>query len=503
VDRSEAATLCVDDLRVTSEEVDPAERLVDESTLTPKTLEHRLTPGDSLDVVVDVAQSIRPATTLAGGISFHRLGGWTGQPYNRAGDYTLHPKIEEAMRALRLPMTRFYAVGEEPFGLEAALDRAAALCARIGVPPETVPLELEAVQADADLPPETWARAVRYAQSKGYGFRLWEVGNEVYASLWGNKTAFPTPDDYLRHFIEVSKAVKSVDPDAHVGLSMNPGNVSWGSYLLKHAAGHYDFVVAHHYAGFGAQGDAFEDVALTLNDEALRGVLRLNALVDAYNPGRDVYQYDTEWGMHTLGPDGERADAIDRNANVFGAVHRGVRLIYYAREGMLRGASSWQMLCRVSQQGFGILAQDVPDQRFMLYWLYYYFNRHVGKSVIDFSGTAPFHRSDDPQYANAKPMPATPLLATLSADGQAVYLVAANGLWDTPVPFRATLTGFKGAGLDATVLSHDDPDGTPLLARKEDGVQTLPVEFSGNELTGILPPHSVVFIKVTGTPLAL
>ena len=90
--------------------------------------------------------------------------------------------------------------------------------------------------------------------------------------------------------------------------------------------------------GFGAHDHAFEDVALALNCQALEGVLRLNALIEAYNPGRGVYQYDTEWGMHSLGPDGERADYIDRNANIFGTVHRGVRLIYYAREGMLRAA---------------------------------------------------------------------------------------------------------------------------------------------------------------------
>ena len=495
-DLAAEATLYVDDVAVTAEPVDASERLVDEATLTPQPLEHRLEPGETLDVVVDVSRPVRPATKLAGGISFHRLGGWTGQPYDQAGEYTLHPKLEEAMRELRLPMTRFYAVGEEPFGLEGALDRAAEFCRRIGVPLDAVPLELESVHAGTSLPPEAWARAVRYAQSKGYGFRYWEVGNEVYAALWGNDTAFATPDDYVRHFVEVSKAVKGVDADAQVGLSMTRGNVRWGSYVMKHTAGHYDFVVSHHYAGFGAHDHAFEDVALALNYQALEGVLQLNALIEAYNPGREVYQYDTEWGMHSLGPDGEKADYIDRNANIFGTVHRGVRLIYYAREGMLRGASSWQMLNRVGAQGFGILAQEVPDQRFMLYWLYYYFNRHVGESVLGMTGTAPYYESAARQYADAPAGPATPLLATLSEDGRQVYLVMANGLWDTAVPFRVSLAGFQGRAVEAVVLSHDDPDGKPLLSRKEDGVRSLSVTLSGEELTGELPPHSMVFVSV-------
>ncbi len=81
-------------------------------------------------------------------------------------------------------------------------------------------------------------------------------------------------------------------------------------------------------------------------------------------------------------PDGKPADYEDRNANIIGTVHRAVRLIYYAREGILRGASGWQMLSALNGQGFGILSQQAPEQRFLLYWLYYYFNRHVGEWAL-------------------------------------------------------------------------------------------------------------------------
>jgi hypothetical protein len=39
------------------------------------------------------------------------------------GEYTLAPELETAIRDLRLPMTRFYGVGDEPFGVEAAIVR--------------------------------------------------------------------------------------------------------------------------------------------------------------------------------------------------------------------------------------------------------------------------------------------------------------------------------------------------------------------------------------------
>jgi hypothetical protein len=117
---------------------------------------------------------------------------------------------------------------------------------------------------------------------------------------------------------------------------------------------------------------------------------------------------------------------VDRNANIVGTLHRAVRLIYYAREGMLLGASGWQMLSRTGGQGFGILFPDAPEKQAMLYWLYYHFNRHVGEWVVDVEGTAPYHvpaRAEDRSFS----APMTPVLATLSQDGSTLDLILVNG----------------------------------------------------------------------------
>jgi hypothetical protein len=495
-DLQEERTLWVDDIVMTAEPVPEQDLLIDETALDWGPLNHCLQPGDRLEVTVDAARRIRPATRGAGGVSFHRLGGWTGQPYDRRGDYTLLPEMEEAIRQMHLPMTRFYAVGEEPFGLEGALDRAAELCGKIAVPAEAVPLEMEAVSADGSLTPDVWARAVRYVKSKGYGFRRWEVGNEVYAVLWGNDTAFATPDDYVAHLIAVSKAVKGVDPDALIGVSVHSDDMHWGNYVLKQAVGHYDFVVPHYYAGFGAREMPFEDVVLGLNYRTLDRVLQMKALVEAYNPGRDAYQYDTEWGLHSIGENGRRADYVDRNANIVGTMHRAVRLIYYVREGMLRGASGWQMLNRVGAQGFGILTQEAPDKRFMLYWLYYYVNRHVGEEVLSITGTAPWYEPPE-GTGGLEAGPVTPLVATLSEDGRSLYLIVANGSVTDAAPCTVHLDHFTPAGAEATVITSDDPNGKPLLEHKEDAVRPLPVEVAGGVLRCELPARSVSFITLT------
>ena len=235
-------------------------------------------------------------------------------------------------------------------------------------------------------------------------------------------------------------------------------------------------------------------MVLTGNYQILDEILQTERLLRLYNPGRDVYQYDTEWGLHSSGPQGERADNVRRNANIWGMMHRAVRLIHYLREDLLRGASSWEMFTYQGSPGFGFLAQDAPQRRSMNYWLYYYFNRHAGRWVLAIDGTAPYHEGSAGGRTYRGPL--TPVVATLSADAQQLYLVLANGSWQATVPARVTLRGFVPRRGTGVVLSHSDPDGDPFLARREDLVRDLSVEIQGQELTTVLPPHAVAFVAI-------
>lgn len=259
-----------------------------------------------------------------------------------------------------------------PLGVESAIDKVAEVCRRVGVAQEACVLEFEEQGASRKLSHESWAHGVEHALRQGYQFHHWEIANEPYASLWGKGGAFPTPDTFISHFKAVSHAIRAVDPRAQIGVDINSTQTRWGNFLLKQLAGDYDFVSPHYYCGANVHRLAFEDIVLTENFRMLDRALRIQALLRAYNGQRPVYQYDTEWGMICSTPDGRAADYEDRNANIIGTLHRAVRLIYYARENILRGASGWQMLSKLNGQGFGILSQDQPQKRFMLYWLYYW-----------------------------------------------------------------------------------------------------------------------------------
>jgi len=491
----EEKTLWIDDVAVTEQPSTREGRLVDFDHIEHAPLAHRLSPREDLAFTVDPTKRLKRATREAGGVSFHRVAGWTGVPYDKKGDYTLAPQLEQAIREMKLPMTRFYAVGDEPFGLEGAIDRAAEFLTKVGIPQDRTVLEFETQGATAKIAPEVWARGVRHSLDRGYGFRHWEIANEPYLGRSGS--AFPTPDSYIEHFKAVSRAIRQVHPAGQIGVAINHNSTAWGSYVLKQTAGSYDFVVGHYYCFVDLAKYRFEDVVLSANYRMLDEVLKVNALIRQYNPGREVYQLDTEWGMHCGGlirEKGERADYVDRNANIYGTLHRAVRLIYYAREDMLRGASSWEMFTRRDAQGFGILSREAPDQRFLLYWLYYLFSRHVGEWVLETDGIARYYRSE--QRGLSIDGPLTPVLATLSGDGKTIYLVIVNGSWERIIPARVTFQGFRVARATGVTLSNSDPDGKPLQARKDDAITELRLATSEQGLSFILPSHSANFITV-------
>jgi hypothetical protein len=408
-------TLWIDGVAV-SEIPAAGQPLLDPRQLEHELLNHRLKPGANLQIFVDAKKRIGPTTGRASGVSFHRIAGWGRHPYDEDGNPVLEPELVRAVAEMRLPMTRFYGVGDHRFPAEEAIDKIAAVCRECRIPQEWVVLELEPHTADRRFDPASWAAAVKHSVEAGYAFRLWEVGNEPYTR---KATAFEDPAEYARHVQAVSKAVRAVQPEAQIGIGVYTSSQPWGTYLLKEAAGSYDFVVGHYYDSTNPYTDGLEQVTLAANYKMLNHVLRVNATIAHFNRNSQAYQLDTEWGLSSAARPGDETPARNwRNSNIVGTLHRAVRMIYYAREGMLRGASGWEMFARPHQVTFAFLTRDHPEKRFMLYWLYYHFNRHCGPLALDVTGTAPWHVAVETPEASG---PVTPALVTLSADGREMY----------------------------------------------------------------------------------
>lgn len=475
--------------------------MVDDSALPYAPLPLRLQPGEKLSIKIQADRRLRRVNRLAGGVSFHQLAGWTGLPFTKEGSNAMSPALWVELQDLKLPLSRAYGLGDEGFSLEEAIDKYAEALRLGGIPQETSVLEFENHHANSVLTPEVWARGVRYAAAKGYRFQYWEIGNETFSSIFAggkNGKAFPTPEDYVKHFNAVSAAIRRAQPAAKLGLSVDPRDVRWGNFVMKATAGNYDFICPHYY-GFPNPYE-FEETVLAQNHALLNRALQINALLKLYNPGREVFTYDTEWGLHASMKTGGMADGQWRNANIVGTLYRAVRLLYYAREDVVRAASSWQLLSITNAPGFGVIFHQAPEQRSMLYWLYYFYNRSLGDWVIDLSGTAPTYKSlktsaTSPVIADSG-FPATPAMASVSEDGQNLYLMLVNGSWSQAAPCDISISSFPIATAEGVILSHDDPEAHPLLRSKEEFVNPLTIQRSDTTLRFTLPPHSVVFIKV-------
>ena len=119
---------------------------------------------------------------------------------------------------------------------------------------------------------------MQHSLARGYQFRHWEITNEPYVGQSGR--AFPTADAYLEHFLMVSQAVREVHPEGENWDVHRPQEPGLGNYLLKQAAGQYDFVVPHYYSFTDAQRSSFEDVVLGGNYQILDEILRKRLVAD-------------------------------------------------------------------------------------------------------------------------------------------------------------------------------------------------------------------------------
>jgi len=130
----------------------------------------------------------------------------------------------------------------------------------------------------------------------------------------------------------------------------------------------------------------------------------------------------------------------------------------------------------------------------MFYWLYYYFNRHVGDSVVKTTGRSPYYTglSERGLYKSPK----APVLITISEDRKTLFVIAANGTWDEDIPLVISLKGGKPGRSEQVLLSHDNRDASPMLTDTSQLVHSHDVKVDTDSVQTLLPRHSVLFVTM-------
>ncbi|MGD0111928.1 MAG: hypothetical protein ABSD48_08675 [Armatimonadota bacterium] len=483
-------------------------------------IQQRLQKGDAFQFTVDAEKVVRPANRRVMGISFFNLWDYVPIYDGRSGEWVLRESASEAIRSLRVPFSRTYWMdkdrrsGKPAWDLHGSIDRAAETCRRFGIDQEDFVLEPESQRRSESMSPEEWVDAVRYAQSKGYTFRYWEICNEPWG-MGGPDDDPWTADDYVAHVKAVYQAVKAQRPDLKVGASagVGPFNVFGGTQaydpILAKAAGFYDFIAPHFYCHLkNLDQIPFERITFEGNAWVLHSyVMKTRELLETYNPDRRVEILDTEWGMHGYNHgEGVRADDSNRNGNIAGTLHRTIRMIYYLNEGLVDAAGQWCILTPVDRPGFAIVTIN-DDREFLLYYLNYYLGRYVSDEVVDITGTCPYYEkrgvaSDwgwNGQATYDVSMPQAPTIVTRSKDGKHLYLVVANGTASESLPCTVDLKGFRAATAEAKRLTQDSIDAPALVDKGSDVIGSLAVRVmdGGRGIEFESAPHSVSFISLT------
>ena len=192
------------------------------------------------------------------------------------------------------------------------------------------------------------------------------------------------------------------------------------------------------------------------------------------------------------------ADSTVQNGNIVGVLHRAVRLIYYLREDVVRGASAWEMFSNTGKwNALGILPKE-GEKKSMLYWLHRTVNEHTGEWVLEMQGTTPYYQPQPSSDGRSTllPGPLAPAVVMLSKDEKTMYVIAANASSDRSIPCTLNVRNFVVANASGVLLSSSDLNGSPLLEKKEDFVSDLPVRVNASTVTCTLPPHSVTFLSL-------
>ena len=456
---------------------------------------HRVKDGSVYNITVDTTKTLVKANRRLMGISFGELVHNYAGPYGRNGKWFLNEFTTNALKELHLPLTRFYGVDDDPWSITESLDKAAELAGKLGIQQNNIVLQLEpnaAHATKATFTPADWAKAVKYSVGKKYGFDLWEVQNEPYM---GGKAY--TAKSYTDQVINVSKAVKAVQPEAKIGLAISQtggkgSEKEWRDGLIQNAAGYYDFVCPHYYSfNNNAHAESFETLVLGENYKKFETIKEVRNLIDKANPAKKVEVIDTEWALHTETDEVSDPEYNNINGNVIGALHRAVRLIYYIRESIMEGASQWMLLVPRGSPGFGVIPMK-GNKLFIHYYLNYYFGRYVGDEVVDISGTCPFFSEEKVK------MPVIPTLVTKSSDGKTLFIIAANGTEKQTLVCNINLKGFKAGKAKGIKLTQTDLKAPALVDKESDIVSPTIVDIrdDGGSIKFTSPAHSVSFITL-------
>ncbi|MEV0621680.1 cellulose binding domain-containing protein [Nonomuraea sp. NPDC050404] len=332
---------------------------------------------------------------------------------------------------------------------------------------------------------EEAAAWVRHANiTKKYGIKYWEIGNENYGNghygaAWeADNHADKSPNEYARHVIAYSDAMKAVDPTIKVGAVLTtPANWpdaitgegdsgSWNKTVLSAAGSKIDFVILHWYPGALDKTGHVPDIIQLTRDQLAKyvgpGSERIGIAMTEFNTGSNANGTNTQPGALAAAD----AYATLLAGGVFTVdwwnVHNGIGTV-----SQVEGHTDYGDFGLLSSGGCtsdGSVCEPPLNTPFAPYYALQMMSK--------------FARPGDRFIRAATDEPAVSVHAARRPNGDLAVLLI-NTASGTSHPVEIDYSGFSPASGAPTVLTHTN------------GATTITTSSSGSATAQTLPPLSL------------
>lgn len=295
-----------------------------------------------------------------------------------------------------------------------------------------------------------------------YGVKYWEIGNEQYiknttsVGINAPMDAYLPTDEYIQRLKSYAGAMKQVDPTIRVGAigGLNFGRYalvhdnSWTRAVLQQAGSQIDFLAVHNsYAPLVVvepQPPSFADTyraMLAFPSEVAQNFHDLDQQIRTYAPADAdrIAIAVTEWGpLFAFLPDNPW---VDHCKTLGSALYVASMMQVFLRAPRVQIANFFK-LTDDSFAGW-LTANGEPKPS---YYALQMFSRHFGDNLISTSVNGPTYNSKAVgMVAAAVDVPDLDMVASLSADGSKLYLIAVNRSMEAAIKTRLQFRGFRPA----------------------------------------------------------
>ncbi|MEO8370353.1 MAG: alpha-L-arabinofuranosidase C-terminal domain-containing protein, partial [Candidatus Solibacter sp.] len=341
------------------------------------------------------------------------------------------------------------------FGTHELMD----FCRRIGSEPILIPNILGGTPEEAGdwvdycNRPNHPERA-RNGSPAPFGVRLWEVGNEPYAKAWNpaQKQGQMTASAYADKFLRYAAAMKKADPSIQL---MAVGGTNFGTYafleddrwnetLLKKCGAAMDYLAVHNaYTPVLIKQASFYDVyraMVTFPEHIKKNFETLDRQIETFAPesAGHIKIATTEWGPY-FAPRNEEV-YLDHSKTMGAALSVAATMQVFLNAKRLEIANFFKFIDLAFQ---GCVGHDgVPKPS---YFALEMFSRHFGEDLVVSSVKSPTY--DFPKAVGAvdpiQNVSYLTMVASRSADGRKLYVLAVNRSFNNPIRTRINIQGFR------------------------------------------------------------